>query len=106
MRLTLNLAMLLICVSVTACATPRPNVSLALGPIICPASVEEPTGAPLALDPEFVAKLSAEDQTYLLNHEGDWAAALDTANAGKGDALDTCADYNRTLQSLQAESGE
>lgn len=101
----LKLAMLPILLTATACATPDLNVSLGLGPIICPQSLQTEVHSPGPLDPNFVSRLGESDQDYILSYQSGWETAIDESEAKAADALETCTDYNERLQRLRNESG-
>lgn len=104
MRLTLKLATLLISPIASACASSGPTVSLGLGPIICPQSLQTEVPGPGAIDPNFVSRLGESDQDYILSYQSEWESALDESEAKSIDALETCADYNERLQRLRNEN--
>lgn len=95
---TQKVAMLLILLCATACASKPPEITLGLGPITCPPSLTVLEGGEEAIDPEFIARLSEEDQRYILQREAGWENSLDRANSKAVDGLQACADYNEALR--------
>ena len=100
MHLTQKLVLLSIALTVSACATPPPPVSLGLGPIICPRSVTEELKGLEEISSEFVSKLSEADQEYILSRETEWEAVVGLGNDSLADAMDACSDYNSRLREL------
>lgn len=56
---------------------------------------------PAALDRNFVARLSDEDQTYILQRETEWEGSFAAERDKVMDGLQACSDYNRQLQELR-----
>ena len=102
MRRILKLAIPLILLTVAACETTPEVGSTGLGPIICPQSLLAVEEAPSEIDPNFVSRLSREDQVYITQRESWWETVLASAEAAKTDALQACADYNRRVNALQS----
>lgn len=87
----------LILLTATACAHNPPNVSLGLGPIICPASLQTHEPGPGPIDRAILETLPPAAVTYFMDYGVQVESSLDAANAKGDEALEACADYNRRL---------
>lgn len=97
----LKLALMPICLAVTACATPRTPISIGLGPITCPQSLLENDPAPEAIDPNVVRNLPDDIQVYLLAYLSQWEDWGARQVDKHGQSLEACSDYNHQLRELE-----
>ena len=90
-----KLALLPIALCASACATARPNISIGLTQITCPASLAIEAEDQGEIDPGLIASLTPAWQAYLLSREGRWENFRAAGEHAKADALEACADFNR-----------
>jgi len=84
------------------CGTTRPNVSLGLGQITCPASALTEVERPETIDPRVLSQMPAPISEYVILRESAWETALANASQVQVDTLTLCADINRRVADAEA----
>lgn len=94
MRQLLKISTLLIALTMTACETSRPQISLGLGPITCPASAMQNIDHPPTLDRPMLDQMTPEASAYVTSREAWWDTVLANAEQIQIDTLNLCRDVN------------
>lgn len=95
MRKIWKLALLPIALCASACVSARPNISLGLTQITCPASLSVEAEDQGEFDGVVLALLPPWAQSYVLTREGRWENIRAAGEHAKADGLEACADFNR-----------
>ena len=99
MIILFKISTLLITITLSACATNRPTVSLGLGQITCPASALEDLNAPPTMDRQLLSQMSEEASREVANREAWWDSILASARQIQVDTLNLCRDVNNAAAS-------